>query len=190
MDLFARVRCRCFEEGKLSPCPLPVEYLYIDRDDRFNSKKLDDAHARFTYRQFQARYGQLENAFIAWRNHPCQHELGNFCMMWVGGFDECGAFLEYCSEIGKNRLPVLSHIFPFGNGWAFPEDSQKAEDVKEALKELGYFDSWLVAKTKSSSANARIAETNEKMQGAVSVSSALRKLLKASLETGNPIRWC
>ena len=33
MGLDAFVRCRCFEEGKLKPGPIPLEDLYIDDED-------------------------------------------------------------------------------------------------------------------------------------------------------------
>ena len=41
MGLDAFVRCRCFEEGKLKPGPIPFEDLYIDEEDFICSKFLD-----------------------------------------------------------------------------------------------------------------------------------------------------
>jgi cytochrome c oxidase assembly protein Cox11 len=42
MGLDAFVRCRCFDEEKLKPRPVPVEYLYIDNDGHHSSRKLDE----------------------------------------------------------------------------------------------------------------------------------------------------
>lgn len=41
MGLDAFVRCRCFEEGKLKPGPMPLEDLYIDDEEFICSKLLD-----------------------------------------------------------------------------------------------------------------------------------------------------
>lgn len=79
MGLDATVRCRCFEEGKLKPGPLPLDDLYIDEEGYLSSHKLDAAHARFAYRQFDARYGDLQREFQKWANSCCEHEYGEYC---------------------------------------------------------------------------------------------------------------
>ena len=66
MGLDASVRCRCFEEHRLNPCPVPYEDLYIDVDGYLSSRSLDEAHAKYDYRQIQARYGQLDDEFRDW----------------------------------------------------------------------------------------------------------------------------
>lgn len=138
MGLDASVRCRCFEEGKLKPGPVPIGDLYIDGDGYLASKKLDDAHERFSYRQFLARYGGLDEAFDSWLESPCEHDWGEICSERVGNWSGCAMFNEYCEEIGEEKLPILSHILPDGNGGTFP-----AEKAEAALKELDYFDAWL-----------------------------------------------
>lgn len=52
MGLDASVRCRCFEEGKLKPGPVPVEDLYIDSDGYLASRKLDEARETYDGRRF------------------------------------------------------------------------------------------------------------------------------------------
>lgn len=44
MGLDATVRCRCFEEGKLVPGPIPVGDLYVDEEGYISSRKLDKAN--------------------------------------------------------------------------------------------------------------------------------------------------
>ncbi len=138
MGLDASVRCRCFEEGKLRPGPVPIEDLYIDDEGYLSSRKLDDAYARFSLRQVWARYYELENAFREWSDHPCEHEDGEICSERVGNWSGCAVFEDYCEEIGEERVPILAHILPSGNGGTFP-----AEMAEAALKELDFFDAWL-----------------------------------------------
>lgn len=138
MGLDASVRCRCFEEGKLKPDPVPVEDLYIDEEGYLASRKLDDVHERFSYRQYLARYGELDEAFNSWLESPCEHDWGEICSERVGNWSGCAMFDEYCEEIGAEKLPILSRILPDGNCGSFP-----AEKAEAALKELDYFDAWL-----------------------------------------------
>ncbi len=49
MGFDASVCCRCFEEGKLKPGPLPYEDLYIDEEGHLYSHKLNDARTRYGY---------------------------------------------------------------------------------------------------------------------------------------------
>lgn len=55
MGLDATVRCRCFEEGKLKPGPVPYDDLYIDVDGNLASKKLDLKRAAMDRRRFDAQ---------------------------------------------------------------------------------------------------------------------------------------
>ena len=47
MGLDASVRCRCFEEGKLRPGPVPLEDVYVDTEGYLSSRKLDAELDRF-----------------------------------------------------------------------------------------------------------------------------------------------
>lgn len=51
MGLDAFVRCRCFEEGKLKPGPIPFEDLYIDDEDYISSKFLDQKRKELSSEQ-------------------------------------------------------------------------------------------------------------------------------------------
>lgn len=135
MGLDASVRCRCFEEHKLRPGPVPYEDLYIDGEGYLSSRTIDDAYSRFTQRQVKARYWELEEAFRVWSDHPCEHEFGEICTERVGNWSGVAMFDHWCSVIGEDRLPILSHILPDGNGGTFP-----AEMAEAALAELDVFD--------------------------------------------------
>ena len=63
MGLDATVRCRCFEERKLKPGPVPYDDLYIDEEGYLSSQTIDRASRKYDYRRFDARYGDLEDAF-------------------------------------------------------------------------------------------------------------------------------
>ena len=172
MGLDASVRCRCFEEGKLKPGPVPFDDLYIDGEGYLSSRKLDDAGSRFNLRQMWARYYDLETAFEEWANHACEHEDGEICSEHVGNWSGVAAFSSWCEKIGEDKLPILNHILPPGNGGTFP-----AEKAEAALAELDIFDAELKARSRGAWCGTFANE-------------ALRELLNASLETGNPIRWC
>lgn len=144
MGLDASVRCRCFEEGRLRPGPVPTDDLYINEEGYLSSRKLDAARAKYSLRQFLARYYDLDVAFSDWQEHPCEHDGGAICDERVGDISDVSVFEGYCAEIGEDKLPVLSHIIPDCNGGTFP-----AELAKEALCELDYFDSWLNEKMAS-----------------------------------------
>ena len=76
MGLDASVRCRCFEEGKLKPGPVPFEDLYIDSDGYLTSRKLDEARETYDGRRFEARFYELDRAFDVWLEQCCEHEDG------------------------------------------------------------------------------------------------------------------
>ena len=143
MGLDATVRCRCFEEGKLKPGPIPFDDLFVDEEGYLSSRKLSEAYSRFDYRQFQARYGALEDAFREWLDSACEHEGGDYWGEHVGNWSGVGMFQYYCEQIGEETIPVLFHILPDGNGGIFP-----AEKAPAALAELDIFDAWLDAKMK------------------------------------------
>lgn len=166
MGLDASVRCRCFEDHKLKPGPVPYEDLYVDEEGYLYSRKLREAHARFDYRQFQARYGKLEEEFSEWLDDPCEHEFGEYCSEWVGNWAGARAFEDLVEDAGgEKEFPLLSHLIPSSNGGMF-----SSELAADALLELDR----LIAK---------VSDIDEW------VAESIRSLLTASVETGNPIRW-
>lgn len=115
MGLDAYVRCRCFEEGKLKPGPVPFDDLYIDEDGYLSSKKLDAARSVYDRRRFSARYGQLEDDFLAWSENCCEHEDGEYCSEWAGNVAGVAQFQALVEQLGggSRRIPVAELSFAF-----------------------------------------------------------------------------
>lgn len=135
MGLDATVRCRCFEEGKLKPGPVPADDLFIDEEGYLSSRKLDEAYKKYGYRRFQARYGALEDEFLQWSNHCCEHEFGDYCSEWVSNWSGCGEFSSLVEELGgMEKFPLLSTLLPDSNGGIYP-----AEKAQKTLEELDRF---------------------------------------------------
>lgn len=135
MGLDASVRCRCFEEGKLKPGPVPVEDLYIDEDGFLSSRTLATARKELDFRRFEARYHKLERAFWAWYRHCCEHENTNFLNEWVDNWAGCAHFNALVEEAGgEEAFPLLSNLLPHANDGLYP-----AEKAKDTLDELDRF---------------------------------------------------
>ena len=92
MGLDACVRCRCFEEGRLTPAPVPPDDLYVDEEDCLSSRTLDEARARLGYRRYRERFGKLNDAFREWLCHPCEHPYGDCCNERVGNWSGVSVF--------------------------------------------------------------------------------------------------
>lgn len=135
MGLDAFVRCRCFEEGKLKPGPIPFEDLYIDDEDYISSKFLDQKRKELSSEQFRERYGDLESDFLDWMDSACEHEYGEICSERVGNF--CGLLsidAVLSSDEGESKYPLLNNMLPDGNGGLYP-----VEKAQPTLDELDRF---------------------------------------------------
>ena len=55
MGLDAFVRCRCFEEGRVSQPPVPMEDLYVDEEGYIASRTLCSEYERLGYKMFYER---------------------------------------------------------------------------------------------------------------------------------------
>ena len=145
MGLDAFVRCRCFEEGKLKPGPMPLEDLYIDDEDHICSKFLDQKLEELGSDLFWERYGDLESDFLDWIDNACEHEYGEICSERVGNF--CGLLsidAVLSSDEGESKYPLLNNMLPDGNGGLYPvEKAQPTLDeldrfIEEHAKVQGY----------------------------------------------------
>ena len=79
MGLDAFVRCRCFEDRKLKPGPVPYEDLYIDEDGYLGSKTLDSAYERLGFDAYTDKYQELVDKFREWKQTACEHEDLEIC---------------------------------------------------------------------------------------------------------------
>lgn len=172
MGLDASVRCRCFEEGKLSPGPVPLEDVYVDTEGYLSSRKLD-----------------AESGETIWTS------VGAQSFPWM-----MGPLHEVCMAGGKVRFwyagqqPVETTHFrqvPYGE----PDESGHQrmriicldiDATTEAFDSIGPEDA---PKTER-----EFLVTSERApflyEGKYGTAERIRRLLVASIETGNPIRWC
>lgn len=135
MGLDASVRCRCFEEHRLRPGPVPYEDLYIDCDGHLYSRKLGEAHAKYDYRQYLERYERLDNELREWLDHPCEHDYGEYCSERISNWAGVSAFEDRVEDAGgEAKFPLLSHLLPDGNGGMYP-----VELAEPTLAELDRF---------------------------------------------------
>lgn len=192
MGLDATVRCRCFEEGRLKPGPIPAEDLYIDKDGYLSSRTLDAAREKYDYRRFDARYGELRDAFDEWLCDCCEHEDGDYFAEWVSNWAGVAHFCALVEEAGgEAEFPLLSSLIPKANGGVYP--AEKARDTLDELQRFIAVVSEMNEWTPGDVEGEPIASSGEDpflYEGKYPTAERLRSLLRASLETGNPIRWC
>ena len=174
MGLDAFVRCRCFEEGKLVNCPVPYEDLYLSEDGYVSSRTLDEAHAELGYGEYRARFGPLDDEFFEWKMHPCEHENMEYCSEHVGNIMGWATLQCIFEDAEEGTLSTLKTMLPTSNDGFFP-----ASKAQQALDELEI----LRVHVRKSGDQAEIEWVDWK-------ADILECLLRASLETGNPIQWC
>lgn len=135
MGLDAFVRCRCFEDGRLNPGPIPFDDLFIDEDGYLWSHTLDAAYEKLGRQSFESEYGDLEREFEEWREHgACPHEDCQFCSEWVANISGWSILKGMFQAMGKDRAPTLFDMLPRYNGGSFP-----AAKAQQALEELSDF---------------------------------------------------
>lgn len=147
MGLGASVRCRCFEEGKLKPGPVPFEDLYIDEEGYLSSRMLDDAHSRYGYSEYLKRYVELEDAFWKWKEHACEHEDGDYCCEWVSNWVGVAAFRCRVREAGGEAdFPLLSKMLPDANGGLYPVELAEPtlEELDRFIGKVTDIDEWVL----------------------------------------------
>lgn len=187
MGLDAFVRCRCFEEGKLKPGPIPFEDLYIDDEDYISSKLLDQKRKELSSEQFRERYGDLESDFLDWMDSACEHEYGEY------GFTEDTLYFH---QLKPSRTFYADHFCQI-----------PADDYEQTQKVVVFCDN-----PNSCESNFRMtlpgpidSELDNSVLRSFSVQKTtldfketghfwrlnkIRNLLVASIETKHPIVWC
>ena len=152
MGLDATVRCRCFEEGKLKPGPVPLDDLYIDKEGYLSSRKLDAAYKRLTYRQFDARYGDLQREFEDWSGSCCEHAGGDYCSEWVSNIAGCAQFEDLVEAAGGEAdFPLLSKLLSHANGGTYPAELAAATlaELDRFIEKVSDVDEWALCEAGS-----------------------------------------
>lgn len=192
MGLDATIRCRCFEEGKLKPGPIPFEDLYIDKDGCLASRMLDAAREKYDHRRFEARYGALDDEFCEWLVDSCEHEDGVYFSEWVSNWSGVAHFCALVDKAGgETKFPLLSSLLPDGNGGAYP--AEKAQATLDELQRFVAVVSEMSERERKDAEGKSEAVSEEDpflYEGRYLTAERLENLLRVSLETGNPIRWC
>lgn len=118
MTLHARVRCDCFERGKVAPTPL-VPRIRTDEDSDLVLAPLPGDGATASQ--------QDRDALRAWRLHACSHLDMDLVHIRVGNWHACDALREallMCAdEIGRRAMDDLM-ARPHGDGMLQMERSQ------------------------------------------------------------------
>lgn len=172
MGLDASVRCRCFEEGKLSPGPVPLEDVYVDTEGYLSSRKLDAESGETIWtsvgaQSFPWMMGPLHEACMAggmvrfWHVGQQPVETAHFKQVPCGEPDESGhqRMRIVCLDINATTEAFDS---------IGPEGAPKTEREFLVTSERAPF----------------------LYEGKYGTAERIRRLLVASIETGNPIRWC
>lgn len=152
MGLDATVRCRCFEEGKLKPGPVPMSDVYVDEEEYLSSRKLDAASKRLTYRQFDARYGDLQREFMHWAESCCEHAGGDYCSEWVNNWAGCAKFESLVEDAGgEAEFPLLSKLLPQANGGTYPAEMAAATltELDRFVEKISDVDEWVLCEAGS-----------------------------------------
>lgn len=112
MGLDAFVRCRCFEEGKLKLAPVPADDLYVDdAEGCVSSRLLDRARAELCSEDYRAQYGELEERFWEWEQHPCEHKFSEYCSKHIGNISAWHQLEWLFAEFGE-QAPTLANMLP------------------------------------------------------------------------------
>lgn len=130
MGLDAFVRCRCFEEGRVSQPPVPMEDLYVDEEGYIASRTLCSEYERLGYKMFYERHGELEDQLRSWSEACCSHEDMHLCDEWVCNISGWSKLRWLFQALGE-ETPILGGMLPTANGGTFPSKFADA-----ALNEL------------------------------------------------------
>lgn len=122
MGLDAVVRCRCWEEGKVSSPPVPLSEIEID-DEGWLSLVLpwkgnEEKHTRFD----------------EWLETCCSHPRTDFACEHISNWGGYRIFQQRLEELGWERFPTLKTELPEANG-----GMTGAVAAAAALKELATF---------------------------------------------------
>ena len=151
MGLDAHVRCRCFEEKKLKPGPIPYDDLYIDEEGYLYSRTLDEAEDELGLDEFYRLYEDLIDKFRKWLDEPCEHDWGEACTERVGNIMGTAAFRVLVKNSGgEEKYPLLSNMLPDGNGGQYPVELARPtlEELDDLIERFKNLDGWVLKRKK------------------------------------------
>jgi hypothetical protein len=134
MGLDAGVRCRCWEEGKTTPCPFPEHVL---RSDDMDMLELD-----LPWEGNEEMHRQFE----IWRRQCCAHEDMWLAIEYISNWSGVRAFQHALRSAGGARFStLLAQIPDLNGGRTQPEIAMLCLAELEVFSALGAFGSqvWL-----------------------------------------------
>jgi hypothetical protein len=120
MALDAFVMCRCWQDRRTSPPPLPADQIAVD--DGYLNPTLP--------------YQGDENLYVAfdqWRRQACEHERMHAADERIANVAGYAFFQETLARAGWEHFPVLDAELPHANGGTMPADA-----AARVLEELRY----------------------------------------------------
>src|SRR5579872_2123919 len=123
MGLDATVRCRCWEDGTVTPCPFP-ELVFLDNEGYLNLtlswKDNPDTHRRFDQ----------------WLRTCCPHEDMEYASEHISNWSGYRFLQQRLAEIGWQHFPTLKAELPNANGGVMQSSASRT-----ALDELDFLQS-------------------------------------------------
>lgn len=123
MGLDAKVRCRCWEEGKIKPLPFP-EHIRLNLDEGYFELDLP-------YEGNEDKFSR----FDIWTEDCCPHGDLTCASEYISNWTGYRLFQEALGQVGWERFPVLKAQLPERNG-----GSTDSESAAQALRELEHFE--------------------------------------------------
>jgi len=122
MGLSASVMCRCYVDGRTTPCPYPEHF---HPDPTLSPSLLPPLDA----------YDQADTIFRDWLRHCCEHPNMNAVATFVSSWKGYRMFMDALHDSGDEYYPTLIAELPDHNGVGYTP----AEKSELALAELQYF---------------------------------------------------
>lgn len=122
MGLDAVVRCRCWEDNKVSSPPPYAEHVAVDDEDCLRLDLPWEDHA------------EAHDTFDRWMESCCPHPEMQFARERVSNWGGVRQFQDQLKELGIDQFPTLRDVLPAVNGGLVPSDRSRT-----ALAELDDF---------------------------------------------------
>ncbi|MEV6244005.1 hypothetical protein [Lentzea sp. NPDC051838] len=126
MGLDAFVRCRCWQDGVVTP-PAALAGLIVLEDEYLGLSVPWEGHE------------SLHNALDKWVSSACSHEDMDLVCEHVGNWASYRGLQRALGTMGWEHFPVLQGTLPNGNGGCTP-----ASSAASALEELQFYTSHAV----------------------------------------------
>ncbi|RYQ70084.1 hypothetical protein PG2103B_0548 [Bifidobacterium pseudolongum subsp. globosum] len=176
MNIYARVRCRCYDDGMLKPGPVPFSDLYLDEEDTVCSQNIDAAEMddAVTLEEWKRDWEALSAAYEQWRQYgACAHEDMAYCSAWLGNTGDVAEYIELIDSLNRRHWydGLLTHV-PVANF------TQLAPETCQSL----------IGELKSLIGQVEKGHPDRCQQGCYLFGERLLKLMQASAEVGNPLQ--